>query len=215
MSGLDAAGAAAMIHLAAVRIDAIAGELSRLDAVAGDGDHGVNMSAAFRDADARIEASRPSTPGGAFLLAARSFTELVGGSAGALFGAFFSAVGSAAGDARDLDADVLAAALTAATNRVAAVSRAAPGDKTLLDALRPATEAASAAAASGSGVGPAMAAAADAARAGALATTAMAAKAGRARYAADGAVGTADPGATTVATMFESWAEAIAIGGRP
>lgn len=215
MSALDAAGAAAMIRRASVCIDAAADELSRLDAVAGDGDHGVNMAAAFADADARVSAASPSTPAEVFLLAARSFTEVVGGSAGALFGTFFATLASTLGGDVAPTAGAFAAALGAATSRVAAVGRATTGDKTMLDALQPAADAASAATGSRSDLGAVLTAAAGAARAGAAATATMAARAGRARYATAGAVGTPDPGAVTVATMFDAWAEAVSIGGRP
>ena len=78
-------------HLPATR-DA-ADELSRLDAVAGDGDHGVNMAAAFADADARIAAARPQSAAEVFLLVGRVFNESGSGSAGVLFGALFATIG--------------------------------------------------------------------------------------------------------------------------
>jgi len=214
VSTLDTAAAIAMIHETSLRIAAAEDELSRLDAVAGDGDHGVNMSAAFRDADARIEAATPSMPAQVFLLTGRSFSEVVGGSAGALFGAFFATLAATLREDHAPGAAAFAAALDAATVRVAAVGRTTLGDKTMLDALRPAADAASACAASDTDIATLLAAMGEAARHGAEATAAMTAKAGRARYAMTGAVGTPDPGAMTVATMFGAWAEAIAIGGR-
>ena len=214
MSTLDTAAAIAMIHQTSLRIEAAADELSRLDAVAGDGDHGVNMSAAFRDADARIKAASPSTPGQVFLLTGRSFSEVVGGSAGALFGTFFATLASSLGDDRAPNATAFAVALDAATARVATVGRTTRGDKTMLDALRPAADAASACVRPDGEIATLLAAAAEAARQGAEATAALKARAGRARYATTGAIGTPDPGAMTVATMYEAWAAAAASGGR-
>ncbi len=214
MSTLDTAAAVAMVRETSIRIAAAADELSRLDAVAGDGDHGVNMSAAFRDAVARIEAASPSMPAEVFLLTSRSFNEVVGGSAGALFGTFFASLAATLREDPAPSAASFAAALDAATARVAAIGRTTLGDKTMLDALRPGADAASASAGSNPDIGTLLAATAEAARLGAAATAAMAARAGRARYATTGAVGTPDPGAMTVATMFDAWAEVIAIGGR-
>jgi dihydroxyacetone kinase-like protein len=209
MTDLTAAAATAMVHATSLRVAAAAAELSRLDAVAGDGDHGVNMAAAFAAADTLIAAKPPSDAAHVFLLVGRAFEDSGSGSAGALFSAFFGALGQdliGASPARTID---VVDALYGATDRVASLGRAAAGDKTMLDALRPAVEAARAAAETGAPLESILTAAGAAAAAGAEATAGMPARAGRARYAPDGALATRDPGAVTIALMFEAWAHAL------
>jgi dihydroxyacetone kinase len=79
----------------------------------------------------------------------------------------------------------------------------------MLDALRPAVDAARTAAEAGASLESVMTEASAAAAAGADSTAEMIARAGRARYAGDGAIATRDPGAVTIALMFEAWAEAL------
>lgn len=231
MNDLDAQAAVAMISSAADELARSADSLSRLDAVSGDGDHGANVAAAFTEAARRLAdgatdegATGSQTdgagnrayagPGAVFSLVGRSFSEGGGGAAGALFGTLFATLGQEAGPAPAIDADGLFAGLSSAASRVGALGQSARGDKTLLDALLPAIDAGRASAAGGGSTAQAIAAAALAARRGAHDTVAMPAKAGRARYTAGGAVGTPDPGAMSVALIFESWAVALRDGAR-
>jgi dihydroxyacetone kinase len=205
---LNAALATAFIHATATRLAAAATELSRLDAVAGDGDHGVNMAVAFRDAATSLDDAPPVTAGDAFLTVSRSFSERAGGSAGALFGALFGALG---GQLQSPDPELtdLVGGLELAARRVGHVGRSAPGSKTMLDALVPGVVAARAALDAGGGLAEVMAMVAAASDAGAAATANMRAAVGRARHASDGAVGTRDPGAVTVSIMFGAWADVV------
>ena len=113
----------------------------------------------------------------------------MGGSSGVLLAIFFAAAGEAAASTD------LVSALKAGLDRVQQVGGAAPGDRTLIDALMPALEA----------LPQGVAAAASAARAGADGTAAITnAKAGRASYvSASNLEGHNDPGAEAVALLFE------------
>jgi dihydroxyacetone kinase len=115
----------------------------------------------------------------------------MGGSSGVLLAIFFAA----AGDASAGGADAIGA-LRAGLERIQQVGGAAPGDRTMIDALAPALDA----------LPHGMAAAAKAARAGADHTaTITRAKAGRASYIAeDKLAGHNDPGAEAVARLFET-----------
>lgn len=209
MSEFSATTATAMIHATALRVAEVAEELSRLDAIAGDGDHGVNMTTAFADADRRIARARPDRAAEVFALVGRSFDERAGGSAGALFGVFFATLGRRLGEATTPDTRDLVDGLELASRRVAEIGRTSPGSKTMLDALQPAADAARAAADADGQLPDVMAAAAAAAEHGAASTAEMHATAGRARYSPDGAVGTRDPGAMTIAFIFAAWADAV------
>jgi len=215
VSGLGADMAIRMIHATSQRLANAADELSRLDAVAGDGDHGVNMAAAFADADARIAAAGPQSAAEVFMLVGRAFNESGSGSAGVLFGALFATIGGRLDAAIAPEISDLVDGLELASRRVGEIGRSKPGDKTLLDALQPATDAARSTVATTGDAISVLTAAAAAADRGAASTADMRAMTGRARYAATGAVGTLDPGAVAIAHMFRSWADAVDHGAMP
>ncbi len=211
MSEVGAPRAAAMIKAASDRLVASADELSRLDAVAGDGDHGVNVATAFADANTRIDTLRPDNAAGVFSLVAQAFNDCGAGASGALFGTFFATLGDRLRSAASPDMSDFVDGLELGSQRVSEIGRSKPGDKTMLDALQPAVDAARSAINEGRDTRGILAAAAAAARQGADSTADMRAKAGRARYAATGAVGTRDPGAVTIAVIFDAWAESVAL----
>lgn len=212
MNELDTELLAAMMANTALRLAASADELSRIDAVAGDGDHGVNVSAAFADASARLAEACPAFPADVFLVVGRSFSEGGGGSAGALFGAYFAALGKHLARVANPGVSTFAEGLEAGSLRVAELGRVALGDKTMFDALEPAALAARDAVTAGGDLAVLVGAASEAAARGAAATADMVAKAGRARYAEAGAVGTRDPGALSVSLMFKAWEEVVMKG---
>lgn len=181
--------------------------MSRLDAVAGDGDHGVNMATALTEATKRIDESA-ETPAQVFRTTGRAFHDTVGGAAGALFGAFFAAIGGQLNRA-DIPATAadLVTGLEKGLARVMRIGRVKPGEKTMVDALAPAVEGARTALDDAASLPEVLSEAAHTARQGFLSTAAMRPTAGRARYAAENSIGTPDPGACTVALIFEAWAE--------
>jgi dihydroxyacetone kinase len=196
-------------ELAAVA-EAVAGaaeELNRLDAVAGDGDLGVTMTQAagalaailqelegqdlaaqLRRCGGELARKAPSTSGTlvatGFLRAARAAGEAGGGSGG--------------------DTARLARLLGAAQQGIQERGKAAPGDRTLLDALAPAVAALEAAGEQGTDVATALERAARAAHEGAEATRTMRAKVGRAGWLADRAAGHVDAGAYLVALVLDA-----------
>ena len=198
-----------LVASAARRVDHHRDELSRLDAVAGDGDHGVNMATALAEAVHRCEQPGQDTAGAVFRTTGRAFHETVGGAAGALFGAFFGALGARLDREEEPDAADFVEGMRTGLARVVRIGRSAPGQKTMIDALGPATASASDTLGSGEDLTGVMVAAAAAARAGAASTAAMRPSAGRARYAPDASLGTEDPGACTVALIFEAWADEL------
>lgn len=209
MTQLTADTAIRMIRLTSERLRVAATELSRIDAVAGDGDHGVNMAAAFSAAEAGIAARRPTNAAEVFLLTGRACSDS-GGSAGALFSAFFETLGHRLAVAAPGITD-LVDGLELASRQVAVVGRAQAGDKTMLDALQPAVDAARSIDRSVDEAAVVLREAAAAAERGAAASAAMPAAAGRARYATNRAIGTRDPGAVTIAIMLGAWADASSI----
>lgn len=170
-------------------------ELGKIDAVAGDGDHGIGMA---RGSKAALETARrlASEGGGAATVlagAGDSWSASAGGTSGALWGALLTAfgrvLGDEAGDANLVDAT--AAGLEAVTR----LGGAHVGDKTMVDAFVPAVQALQE---QGD-----WRAATDAARKGAESTKDLVAKVGRARPLGEKSLGTPDAGATSLAMIFE------------
>ena len=135
----------------------------------------------------------------------------MGGTSGALYDIFFAAAGTAM---RDKDADDPKTWFAGFEAGVAAARKyggALPGNRTMLDALVPALEAARSKVAEGraSSGREALELAARAAEAGAEATKAMAAGAGRSSYVPEHVLlSVADPGATATATWIRGVADA-------
>ena len=206
---IDRALAARLISAAFRAVAEHQDELSRLDAVAGDGDHGVNMSVALAEAERRACDPMVATAAAVFESTGRSFHQTVGGSAGALFGAFFGALSSWLDKVTVPETADLVAGLRKGLDRVSRLGGAAPGHKTMVDALSPALEAAEDMVAQRASMARVMDAAAEAAKRGAESTAAMHPKAGRARYAPERSLGSEDPGAMTVALILEAWAEEL------
>ncbi|GBD84038.1 PTS-dependent dihydroxyacetone kinase, ADP-binding subunit DhaL [bacterium BMS3Abin02] len=202
-----------LVIAAADVIDGHVDELSGLDAAVGDGDHGINVATALGHARREVAQLDDPTPMIVLSVAAGSFFEEMAGAAGALFGSFFRSFALSFAGCSAIGTAQLADAIEAGTEMVARRGKAHAGDKTMMDALVPAAEAGRAAAIADIPIAAALGATAVAARRGATSTTMMAASLGRARYAEDKSVGVQDPGATTVALIFEAWAAAAGAEG--
>ena len=116
-------------------------------------------------------------------------------------------VRKALGDAADVDLPALSAALDAALAGVQQLGAAREGDKTMVDALTPATKAFSKAIAEGASLDDALSVLAEAASAGAAATVPMQALKGRASYLGPRSVGHEDPGAVSTALILGALAD--------
>jgi len=184
--------------------------LTQLDAAIGDGDHGINMTRGFAAVGKALAGQGDAIPPGrALILAGKTLVSTVGGASGPLWGSALRSAGRSLGDAETFDGEQLADALDAALGAVVDLGAAAPGDKTMVDALGPATAALRERLASGDSIADATAAAADAAEQGALATVPMQARKGRASYLGERSVGHQDPGATSAALIMRALHEAV------
>ena len=210
-TGVDRELAVRLIGAASRAVAEHQDELSRLDAVAGDGDHGVNMSVALAEAERRVRDPAWTTAAAVFGATGRSFHQTVGASAGALFGAFFGALSAWLATVAVPETADFVAGLRKGVDRVTKLGGAAPGHKTMVDALLPALDAAEDMVARKASITRVITAAAEAARQGADSTADMYPKAGRARYAPKSSAGSADPGAVTVALIFEAWADELGV----
>lgn len=184
--------------------------LTQLDAAIGDGDHGTNMRRGFEAVDKALAGQGDSTPPGQLLIVAgKTLVATVGGASGPLWGSAFRRAGRKLGDSDSFDGKQLALALDAAIEGVVELGAAAPGDKTMVDALAPAARAMHDALDSGRSLEEAAKAAAEAARAGAEATIPMQARKGRASYLGERSIGHQDPGATSTAIIIAALSRAV------
>jgi dihydroxyacetone kinase-like protein len=127
----------------AARIERRRAYLTRLDGVLGDGDHGDNMAIGFRAIQEMLEAYPAETSPGELLRAVgHRLATTVGGASGPLYGTAMIEAGLVAGSAPALDWPLIGRMLDAAAKGLARRGRCVVGDKTILDTLRPAADAA-------------------------------------------------------------------------
>jgi len=186
--------------------------LTQLDAAIGDADHGTNLDRGFTAVLSALESAAPATPGAVLMLTGSTLISKVGGASGPLYGTAFRGAGKALGDTADVDLPGLAAALEAALAGVQRLGAGREGDKTMVDALAPATGAFSKAVAEGASDVEALTALAEAAQAGAMATIPMQALKGRASYLGPRSVGHEDPGAASTALILAALRDAALAG---
>lgn len=182
-------------------------ELNQLDRAIGDADHGENLDRGFQAVVSKLGGAADETPASVLKMTATVLISTVGGAAGPLYGTAFLRAATAVGSAGELDGPAVAGALQAGLEGVVARGRAETGDKTMVDALAPAVEAAKSAAASGAGPADVLAAAAQAAQEGAQSTEPLVARKGRASYLGERSAGHLDPGARSTALLLSSFAE--------
>lgn len=178
-------------------------ELTEIDSHFGDADHGVTMT---KIAEA-ISGSVSSAGGGIKAMledAAMEVMMINGGSAVPLWNTWLDGLAEAAPEGDELDAEGLKQMLGHALEELAALSKAKVGDKTMMDALIPATEAALACPGSEDEI---FAAAAKAALEGAEASRNFVSKFGRARSYGEATIGTPDAGAVSMSRFFAGLAE--------
>ena len=182
--------------------------LTRLDSEIGDGDHGNNMNRGLKAALEGLDGADPSTPADVLKAVAMTLINKVGGAAGPLYGTAFLRASKALSDKEEVSAEDVAEALEAALGGIKQRGKAEVGDKTIVDALEPAVEAANEAAGEGS-VAAVLRAAAGAAEEGAESTVPLTARRGRASYLGARAEGHQDPGATSTYLLLDAAARVL------
>ncbi|MFF8729428.1 dihydroxyacetone kinase subunit DhaL [Streptomyces sp. NPDC015171] len=179
---------------------------SDLDAVAGDGDFGFSLARGFEIVLADWDDLAAEPPAELLKKVALVISKRVGGTSGPLWGTAFLRAAGAVKDRPELNAADAVAMLRAAAEGIKARGKSDLGDKTLLDALIPMTDALEQRLTGGEpeADGAELAAlAATTARAAADATAPMQARRGRQSYTGERSIGSPDPGAVAVAVMAE------------
>ncbi|MDQ0863631.1 dihydroxyacetone kinase subunit DhaL [Arthrobacter globiformis] len=187
-------------------------ELGDLDAIAGDGDHGIGMR---RGVDAAAAAGEQKAAAGTSVervltAAGEAWSERAGGTSGALWGTAVMAAGLALGNRDSYAAGDAAAAVSAFSNAITELGKAEPGDKTMVDALVPFRDAFKEAFDGGASLAGALTTAAAAANEAARRTADLRPLKGRARPLAEKSLGHPDPGAVSFGLIAERVATYLA-----
>ena len=179
--------------------------LTELDCVLGDGDHGTTMKKLTKVMLAEIDGWSETTNLKTGLESLNEALEDVsGGSAGPLFSAFIYGMAEAADPEAPTTDAFIKNILLGAYEEFFATSKAVVGDKSMMDAIYPATEVIRN---STTDMKTTLEKAAAAARSGSDNTAGMLAKYGRARYIGERCLGHKDPGSVTFAYFYEGLAK--------
>ncbi|WP_327085635.1 dihydroxyacetone kinase subunit DhaL [Nonomuraea sp. NBC_01738] len=193
----SAGWAAAWVAEVARVVTADRERLTALDAAIGDADHGANLERGFAAVTSGSTAG--GTAGEVLVGVGNTLISRVGGASGPLYGSAFRAMGKALEE--PVTGTGFAAAFQAGVEAVGKLGRSAEGDKTMLDALLPASRALAGAVREGCDAREAFRRAAEAALAGARATIPLVARKGRASYLGARSAGHEDPGAASAALI--------------
>ena len=185
-------------------------ELSEIDSRFGDGDHGVAMGKIAALTLSCLEEWNDESIKNFIEKLASGTMSVGGGSAGPLYGTLIEGLSASLSDETEIDAQTLKAMLTGSRDAMFEVTKARRGDKTMMDAIIPAVEAAEAMEISqkADNISSILTAAAEAAQEGAENTTNMISKFGRARSYGDATLGTKDAGALSASLFFKGLAAA-------
>lgn len=177
--------------------------LGEIDAVAGDGDHGVGMVRGMGGAVAAADAVDGGV-GTVLRAAGEAFGDKAGGTSGMLWGLLLSSIGEVLGDQDEVTPRDLATAVGQGAQALQRVGKANLGDKTMLDSLFPFVDEFTARLGAGDELAEAWAAAAKVAVEAAEATRDLVPKVGRARPLAARSVGTPDAGAVSMGLVLQA-----------
>lgn len=186
-------------------------ELGRIDARAGDGDHGQGMT---RGSAAAAEAAQKAVAAGAgaasvLTTAANAWADRAGGASGALWGLALRVWGTKLSDEAELTAAAVAQGAQAGLEAIMRLGGAKVGDKTLVDSFVPFAATLNDEVAKGKSLAQAWAVAADVATTAAEATAQLTPKLGRAKSHTQRSLGHPDAGAISLALCARVVAEAI------
>ena len=178
-----------------------------LDAVVGDGDFGYSLARGFENVLSGWDELEYDDAGGLLKKVAIVLTKRIGGTSGPIWGTAFLRAGTKAAGKSELTGDDVVVMLRAAAEGIMARGKASLGEKTLLDALIPATDTIEAAVGRGESPAEIARAAATTTREAAEATKLLEAKRGRASYTGERSIGSVDAGAMALAIIAERIAD--------
>ena len=176
--------------------------LSQIDSKFGDGDHGVTIGKISALIERKLSEWEDESMASFVMDLGDETMEIGGGSAGPLYGTMIGGMGEALEDMDSVDSDGLVGMLKGSLEAMEDITTAKVGDKTMMDALIPAVEAAVAAGQAGGDVMAVLTAAKEAAVRGAKESEQYISKFGRAKSYKEQTIGTPDAGAVSTSLLF-------------
>lgn len=176
-------------------------ELTELDRMIGDGDHGENLARGFAAVEQRLSGIVVETPKKVLQTTANILLAAVGGASGPLYGTAFLRAARVLPPG-ELEAQDVAMMLVKAAEGIAERGVTEPGNKTMLDAWYPAAIAAAETVSNGADAAEVLRSAAQAAQQGAEESISMTALKGRASLLGERSIGHKDPGAASTALIL-------------
>jgi len=175
--------------------------LTRADQAIGDGDHGIGIARGFTAVESKLTESEFTSLDVLVSAVGKALLMSIGGASGAIFGSLFMGASKALKDRTALDATCLADMLESGLRAVQERGKAAVGDKTIVDALKPAADRAREVQAKP--LDEALAEVIAAANSGLESTRNLQARFGKARPLGERALGHVDPGALSFTLMLQ------------
>ena len=177
--------------------------LCAFDRAIGDGDHGDSMARGTQEGiKAVLALPEDETVANCFKVYSRAMLATIGGAIGPIFSTVISELGKASKASGQIDTEEYITGLNNAAAKVMDLGGAKVGDKTLVDALVPAAEAAKLC--EGKSLAEVAFAAQKAAGEGVESTINMQAKMGRSHFLREKSVGHQDAGATSLYYMLQT-----------
>jgi dihydroxyacetone kinase-like protein len=177
--------------------------LSELDMV-GDADFGVNISRGFEEVIRKLSTQENPDIGTVLTTAGDIFAFEVGSTIGGLIGRALLEAGKRMQSKRSMDGQEFETMLCIMLSTIKEVGGAKLGEKTLVDALEPAVDAAGRAVESGRGIRETLQEASSAADEGAQKTAGMVSRVGRSSYLGERSKGSIDPGAAFISIFLRA-----------
>ncbi len=206
---IDAKAMLALLEGAARELAERHEELTRLDALTGDGDMGITANLVSKAIIEFSASSHEADLGKLLIECGSSINKKSPSTCGTLLASGFLEAGKAVLGKMEIDAGELVVVGRGAIDGIRKRGKSDVGEKTLLDCLVPTVSAFERAVTAGGVTREAIEATIDEARVSAGKTASLAASHGRAAYREDKGVGTQDAGATAMYFMIEGFGEAL------
>lgn len=181
--------------------------LNELDAIVGDGEHGLNLNRAFKRVRKKLLSSSFETPSEVLKTIGMELIASGGGAGATFYGVAFLAASKRVEGDKYIKAEKLSELFEAALDKIKQRGKAKQGEKTLVDALLPATQRIQKAQNTDSN--ELLEIAATAAKNGAISTKNMKGQKGRSLYAGERALGVPDPGAVSTYIILSALADVL------
>ena len=183
--------------------------LSQLDSISGDGDHGTTMARAMKLVSKAIAQQENKDIKSLLESVSWSLLGVDGGATGPLLGTLFKGMADSLEEGQPLTVAVFSQMFETGLVLIEKITKARTGDKTMMDALVPAIISLKESAQKGKNFIGSLEAAAKAAENGAEYTKDLVARFGRAKNLGERTLGHPDPGATSMAFIFEGFYEGL------